>query len=96
MSSKYTAETILANNFLFRPVWSCPVPGNLVITRTERFRVQVDIYQNKYYVKYELSWYVFHIEQGEADQKNYKAKRALKIVKLTTMNSNIWFELVDG
>lgn len=38
----------------------------------------------------------FHIKQGEADQKTYKAKRALKIVKLTTMYSNSWFELVDG
>lgn len=41
----------------------------------------------------------FHIKQGEADHKNYKAKRALKLTtidKLTTMYSNIWFELVDG
>lgn len=38
----------------------------------------------------------FHIKQGEADHKNYKAKRALKRVNLTTMYNNIWFELVDG
>lgn len=37
----------------------------------------------------------FHIQQGEADQNNYKAKRALTIVTFTTMYINIWFELVD-